>query len=86
MRTYHNSEELLTERMRGQEVQCPELKDCPEIPSLTLAVRKLGYDLPTNEQKDAVTEFVKGKDVFVSLPTGNSATLGSKDSPLIAPW
>ena len=38
MRTYHNSEELLTERnyARGMNSACPESKDCPETPSVTL--------------------------------------------------
>ena len=39
------------------------------------AVRRLGYDAPTTEQKDAVTAFVRGKDVFVSLPTGSGKSL-----------
>ena len=39
------------------------------------AVRMLGYDAPTMKQKDAVTAFVRGKDVFVSLPTGSSKLL-----------
>ena len=38
-------------------------------------VRRLGYDAPTTEQKDAVTAFVRGKDVFVSLPTGSGKSL-----------
>ena len=31
------------------------------------AVRKLGYNVPTTEQKDAVTAFVRGRGVFSSL-------------------
>ena len=36
---------------------------------------ELGYEKPTTEQKDAVFEFVKGRDVFVSLPTGAGKSL-----------
>ena len=32
--------------------------------AIEVAVRRLGYESPTTEQKDAVTAFVKGKDVF----------------------
>ena len=38
--------------------------------AIEVAVRRLGYDSPTTQQKEAVTAFVKGNDVFVSLPTG----------------
>ena len=43
--------------------------------NLKAAVRGLGYDAPTTEQKDTVTAFVRGKDVFVSLPTGSGKSL-----------
>ena len=29
---------------------------------------RLGYASPTDDQRDAITEFVKGQDVFVCLP------------------
>ena len=43
--------------------------------AIEVAVRRLGYESPTTEQKDAVTAFVKGKDVFVSFPTGSGKSL-----------
>ena len=43
--------------------------------AIEVAVRRLGYDSPTTQQKEAVTAFVKGNDVFVSLPTGGGKSL-----------
>ena len=43
--------------------------------TVEVAVRRLGYDSPTTQQKEAVTAFVKGNDVFVSLPTGGVIVL-----------
>jgi len=43
--------------------------------AVEVAVRRLGYDSPTTQQKKAVTAFVKGNDVFVSLPTGGVIVL-----------
>ena len=39
------------------------------------AVRKLGYDTPTQDQKDAIRSFVEGTDVFICLPTGSGKSL-----------
>ena len=39
------------------------------------AVRTLGYDRPTEDQRDAIRSFVEGVDVFVSLPTGSGKSL-----------
>ena len=39
------------------------------------AVRKLGYDRPTEDQKDAIRSFVEGTDVFICLPTGSGKSL-----------
>ena len=39
------------------------------------AARKLGYSDLRQKQREAVTEFVAGKDVFVSLPTGSGKSL-----------
>ena len=38
------------------------------------AVRRLGYNVPTMEQKgsDAATAFVSGRDVFVFLPSSGT--------------
>ncbi len=35
------------------------------------AFQRLGFDRPTAEQEEAVKEFICGRDVFVSLPTGS---------------
>ena len=37
---------------------------------------KIGYPAVNSEQFEAVKEFVKGKDVFVSTPTGSGKSLG----------
>ena len=36
---------------------------------ITLAVQALGYEKATEEQREAIKNFVTGRDVFVSLPT-----------------
>ena len=38
-------------------------------------VRRLSYNVPTMEQNNAVTAFVRGRDVFVSLPMSNDKSL-----------
>ena len=35
------------------------------------AVRQLGYERPTEDQRDAIRSFVEGTDVFICLPTGS---------------
>ena len=40
---------------------------------LSNVVHTMGYDGATDEQKGVVEAFVRGKDVFVSLPTGRYA-------------
>ncbi len=35
------------------------------------AYQTLGYVRPTEDQERAITEFVYGRDVFISLPTGS---------------
>ena len=42
---------------------------------LLSVVQKMGYDRPTDDQKKAVEAFALGKDVFISLPTGNGKSL-----------
>ena len=37
--------------------------------SVLAAARKMGYKEVRKQQMQAVSEFVKGKDVFVALPT-----------------
>ena len=39
------------------------------------AVRRLGYNVPTTEQKDAVTAFVSGRGIFVSLSMSGDKSL-----------
>jgi len=36
---------------------------------ITLAVQALGYEKAIEEQREAIKNFVIGRDVFVSLPT-----------------
>ena len=38
-------------------------------------IQNMGYDRPTDDQREAVETFVIGKDVFVSLPTGSGKSL-----------
>ena len=33
----------------------------------------MGLELLKDKQREAITTFVEGKDVFVSLPTGNKS-------------
>ena len=57
-----------------QTVSIPRLK-C-SVPSeavdgaIMYAVQELGYDRATPEQGKSIREFLLGRDVFVSLPTG----------------
>ena len=60
-------------------MEIPRLKVSLSTEVVNIAVMgafvELGYDKPTTEQRDAVFEFVKGRDVFVSLPTGAGKSL-----------
>ena len=42
---------------------------------ITEAVQALGYRLPTREQLLVTEQFVSGRDVFVSLPTGSGKSV-----------
>ena len=42
---------------------------------LKSAFVKLGYEKPTAEQELAILQFVAGRDMFVSLPTGEGKSL-----------
>ena len=44
-------------------------------PVIETAVRKLGYSEAKEFQKKSIEEFVSGKDVFVSVPTGHGKTV-----------
>ncbi len=60
------------------EMFVPRLKRCfaretvKEV--IGTAVMELGYERPTNEQ-DAVSNFLLGRDVFVTVPTGGGKSL-----------
>ena len=43
--------------------------------AVSLAASQLGYKKLKPEQSEAVEEFVRGRDVFVSLPTGSGKSL-----------
>ena len=47
------------------------------------AAPKLGYDSLKPEQFSAIVEFVKGRDVFVILPTGFGKSLCYASLPLV---
>ena len=42
---------------------------------VSAAVQSLGYDVVKPEQKIALLSFLRGQDVFVSLPTGYGKSL-----------
>ena len=50
---------------------------------VTSAFVRLGYRRPTDEQRSVITEFVKGKDVFVGLPTGSGKSLCFAALPVV---
>ena len=51
--------------------------------TIITAFHQLGYSNPTASQKEAITEFVKGRDIFVSLPTGEGKSLCYATLPLV---
>ena len=46
---------------------------CPDPP--TSVALKMGYASLRQEQRDAIVAFLRGRDVFVPLPTGSSKSL-----------
>ena len=51
--------------------------------AIRLAFAKLGYEEARSEQLEATREFVKDKDVFISLPTGSGKSLCYGCLPLV---
>ena len=51
--------------------------------AIQLAFAKLGYEEARSEQLEATREFVKDKDVFISLPTGSGKSLCYGCLPLV---
>ena len=51
--------------------------------AITKAVGTLGYSRATDDQANAIREFVTGRDVFVTLPTGSGKSLCYAALPLV---
>ena len=49
--------------------------DCEIDSAVKTAFQKLGYPAARDEQLEAAREFVKGRNVFISLPTGSGKSL-----------
>lgn len=52
--------------------------------AITEAAKKLGYQEVKSEQRDVIRQFVSGRDVFVSLPTGFGKSLCYVLLPLVS--
>ena len=50
---------------------------------ISLAVQALGYEEATCEQRESIKNFVLGRDVFVSIPTGTGKSLCYAALPLV---
>ena len=56
----------------------------PDVSALvTKVAESLGFPFLKAEQQEAITQFVLGKDVFVSLPTGFGKSLCYTLLPLV---
>jgi len=51
--------------------------------AIAAAFRQLGYPLVKGEELEAMREFKKGQDVFVSIPTGSGKSLCYGCLPLV---
>ena len=64
---------------RTEEVSIPRLDIVVPKQDLNIAIlaafQDLGYDKPTAEQAEAVSQFVCGWDVLVVLPTGGGKSV-----------
>ena len=51
--------------------------------SLLCSFQALGHDCPTQDQKEVITKFLSGHDVFVVLPTGSEKSMCFVTLPFI---
>ena len=62
-----------------ESISVPRLQDVFSVECLNNAILRafvqLGYDKPSDDRYKAIKEFVLGRDVFVSLPTGAGKSL-----------
>ncbi len=53
------------------------------IGAIHKSVQALGYSAPTQEQEEVIFNFISGRDLFVSLPTGSGKSLCYACLPLV---
>ena len=78
---------MTSEEKRTEEVSIPRLDIVVPKQDLNTAIlaafQDLGYDKPTAEQAEAVSQFVCGLDVLVILPTEGGKSLCFVTLPLV---
>ena len=51
--------------------------------AIQCAFQQLKYTAPTNDQRNAILQFLSGRDVFISLPTGAGKSLCFASLPFV---